>query len=323
LKFLKIVVPLALGIALIWYFYSKFSPEQWEELKLQIKNANYFIVVVSVLMNVISHLIRSVRWNLLLVPLGYQTTLKNRLLSICVAYFMNLFIPKSGEVTRGVLLDKYEDVPFEKGFGTIISERIVDLFFLLVFTLIAVSIEFDRLFGYVSDLISIDKLLLLAALGIAFLIISFLFIKYSKGKVAQKIKTFLIGLKDGVMSIFKMKKKGLFIIQSLIIWLLYVISFYIATQALEATSEIGVGTTIIAFVVGSFTFAFTNSGVGYYPLAIAGILLLFGVPETTGNALGWIAWSSNIFSILFFGVLAMVLLPWVNKDQKNLTSSSR
>lgn len=320
---MKIVVPLVLGILLIWYFYSKFTPQQWEALKTQIKNANYFIVVVSVLMNLLSHLIRSIRWRLLLEPLGYQTSLKNRFLSICVAYFMNLFIPKSGEVTRGVLLDKYEDVSFEKGFGTIISERIVDLFFLLVFIIIAVSIEFDRLFGYVSKLVEVSKLIFLVALGIGFLIASFLFVTYSKGKIAQKIKNFLLGLKDGVMSIFKMKKKGLFILQSLLIWLLYILSFYTATQALEATSEIGFGTTIIAFVVGSFTFAFTNSGVGYYPLAIAGILVLFGIPETTGNALGWIAWSSNILSILIFGVIAMILLPWVNKNQKSKRLSSR
>ena len=48
-------------------------------------------------------------------------------MAVCVSYFMNLTIPRSGEVTRAALLKKYENVPFDKGFGTIVAERIVDL----------------------------------------------------------------------------------------------------------------------------------------------------------------------------------------------------
>ena len=137
-KFLQLFIPLALGVFLIWYFYSKFTPEQWDELVFHFKNANYFIVIASVLMSVLSHVIRAYRWNFMLDPLGYKPRLLNNFFAVSTAYFMNLFIPKSGEVSRAVVIDKYEKVPFEKGFGTIISERVVDLFFLLLFTILAV-----------------------------------------------------------------------------------------------------------------------------------------------------------------------------------------
>ena len=133
-KFLQIIIPLAIGVFLIWYFYSKFTPEQWDELVFHFKNANYLIVIVSVLMSVLSHVIRAYRWSFMLAPLGYTPKLLNNFFAVSTAYFMNLFIPKSGEVSRALVLDKYEKVPFEKGFGTIISERVVDLFFLLLFT---------------------------------------------------------------------------------------------------------------------------------------------------------------------------------------------
>ncbi|MEZ4779924.1 MAG: lysylphosphatidylglycerol synthase transmembrane domain-containing protein [Flavobacteriaceae bacterium] len=314
-KFLQLFIPLALGVLLIWYFYSKFTPQQWNELVFHFKNANYLLVTASVLMSVLSHGIRAYRWNFMLEPLGYKPKLLNNFFAVSTAYFMNLFIPKSGEVSRAVVLDKYEKVPFEKGFGTIISERVVDLFFLFLFTILAVLLQFDVLFDYISKLIPFSKLLIILCILFLGLVVFYLFLKKSNGFLASKIKTFARGLKEGVFSILKMKKKGAFIFHSLIIWGLYLFSFYTATLALPETSTISFGIIIITFVVGSFTFAFTNSGLGYYPLAIAGILLLFGIPETAGTALGWIVWTSNVIYIVVSGILSLVFLPIYNRKK--------
>lgn len=314
-KLLQIVIPLLIGVGLIWYFYSKFTPEQWKELKFHFASARYGYVALAVLMSALSHVIRAYRWEFLLHPLGYKPSLLNSFLAVSVAYLANLFIPKSGEVSRAVILDRYEQVPFEKGFGTIISERIVDLLFLFAFTALALALQFEELYAYISSLIPFQKLLLLGILGVVGLLLFYLFLKYSKGGISLKIKGFLLGLKDGVFSILHMKRKGAFIFYSFCIWLLYFLSFYTATQALTETAEIAFGIVVLTFVVGSFTFAFTNSGVGYYPLAIAGILFIFGVPETVGTALGWIVWTSNIIYILLLGVAALMLLPMVNKSK--------
>ncbi len=315
-KSLQILLPLALGIFLIVYFYSKFTPEQWEELVFHFTHAHYGFVVLAVLMSAFSHLIRAYRWSFMLEPLGYAPRLLNNFLAVSIAYLMNLFIPKSGEVSRAVVLDRYEQVPFEKGFGTIIAERVVDLIFLLLFTALAVILQFDALYEYIQQLIPLRKILFLLGIMAGGLIAFWLFLKYSGGPLSTKIKSFVRGLKEGVFSILKMRRKMTFLLTSLMIWGLYLLSFYTATQALPETAQINFGTVILTFVVGSFTFAFTNSGVGYYPLAIAGILFIFGIPETVGSALGWIVWTSNILYIIVFGVLSFVLLPLVNKKKK-------
>lgn len=315
-KSLQILLPLALGIYLIFFFYTKFTPEQWDELVFHFTHAHYGYVVLAVLMSAFSHLIRAYRWSFLLEPLGYSPRLLNNFLAVSIAYLMNLFIPKSGEVSRAVVLDRYEKVPFEKGFGTIISERVVDLIFLLFFTALAVILQFQELADYIQHLIPLRKILLLLGLLITGIVAFYLFLKYSSGKLSTRIKAFVKGLEEGVFSILKMRQKFIFLIASLLIWGLYLLSFYTATQALPETAQIDFGTVIITFVVGSFTFAFTNSGVGYYPLAIAGILFIFGIPETVGSALGWIVWTSNILYIILFGVLSLVLLPLVNKKKK-------
>ncbi|WP_100802518.1 lysylphosphatidylglycerol synthase transmembrane domain-containing protein [Ulvibacter sp. MAR_2010_11] len=312
-KFLKIAIPLGLGVFLIWYSYSKFTPEQLTEIKTNFKDANYGFVILAVVLSQISHISRAYRWSFMLAPLGYKPKLFNNFMAICIAYLMNIFIPKSGEVSRALVIDKYEGVPFDKAFGTIISERVVDLIFLLGFTLAAFLLQFDILKDYILSNIPLTKLLF--ALGGLFVmvLVFFLFLKFSKSVLQQKLKQFLIGLKEGIFSILKMKKKGAFILHTCFIWGLYLLSFYTATFALDATSAISVGTLITAFVIGSFTFAFTNSGFGSYPFFVAGILAVFGIAETVGTAFGWIVWTSNIASIVLFGALSFFILPVYNK----------
>tara|TARA_B110000977_G_scaffold200585_1_gene291663 strand:- start:1354 stop:2319 length:966 start_codon:yes stop_codon:yes gene_type:complete len=315
IKFLKIILPLALGVFFIWYIYSSFTPEQLEETKEQFAKANYGFVALSIFFSIVSHLSRSFRWNFMLEPLGYQPKLANNFMAISVAYLMNIFIPKSGEISRGIILDKYEGVPFEKGFGTIISERLIDLVFLLGIASTALLLKFDVLAEYISESIPKSSIYVAVA-GISGLgIVIFLFVKFSKSKTNLKLRTFVLGLKDGVLSILKMKKKGAFLFHTFFIWGLYLLSFYTALFALEETTAISFGTIITAFAVGSFTFAFTNSGFGTYPAALAGILSVFGVAKTVGVAFGWIVWTSNIASLLFFGCLSLLILPIYNRSK--------
>ena len=97
--------------------------------------------------------------------------------------------------------------------------------------------------------------------------------------------------------------------------MLYFLSFYTAFYALEETTGIAIGIVIITFVVGSFSFAFTNSGFGTYPFFVAAILAVFSVPETVGTAFGWIVWTSSIASIIFFGGLSLLILPFYNRSK--------
>jgi hypothetical protein len=311
-KFFQIAIPLGLGFFFIWYIYQSFSPEQLAETKTYFSDANYGFVILAVALSILSHISRAYRWNFMLHPLGYHSKLSNSFMAISVAYLMNIFIPKSGEVSRAIILDKYEKVPFQKGFGTIISERVVDLIFLLLFTAIALIIEFDALYGYITESIPTS---ILYVFGIAAVLIAIsipVYIKFSKSNVNRKIKSFVVGLKEGVFSILKMNKKGAFLLHSILIWALYILSFYAALHALPETANIPIGTVIITFVVGSFTIAFTNSGFGTYPAALAGILSIFGIAATAGVALGWIIWISNITYIVIIGVFSLILLPMLN-----------
>jgi uncharacterized protein (TIRG00374 family) len=314
-KFLKIVLPLGLGVFLIWYIYTSFTPEQLAETKEHFNKANYGFVALSVFLGLLSHFSRTYRWNFMLEPMQYYPKLVNNFMAISVGYLMNIFIPKSGEISRGIILDKYENVPFEKGFGTIIAERVVDLIFLLGIAFIALFLKFDVLAEYISESIPKSAIYVAMAGLVGLGIVILLFLKFSKSKINIKLRTFILGLKEGIFSILKMKKKGAFLFHTCLIWGLYLLSFYTALFALAETTTISFDTIITAFAVGSFTFAFTNSGFGTYPAALAGILSVFGISKTVGVAFGWIVWTSNIASILFFGCLSLLFLPIYNRSK--------
>ncbi len=312
-KALQIGIPLVLGIALVIYFYAQFTPQQWAEMMGHFQSAKYGYLALAASLSVLSHVVRSHRWHLLLQPMGYNPRLINSFFAVCIAYFMNLFIPKSGELSRAVSINRYENVPLNKALGTIITERVIDLIFLIFFTVIAISLQYDVLFGYVREKIPMTKLLVGLVILVLLVWLGAQWLKKAQHRYAQKARDFMRGLKTGMLSIAHVQQPGLFIVESLVVWLLYLASFFTATFALEQTAVIGFDVLIIGFVVGSFTFAFTNSGVGYYPLAIAGILSLFGIPETLGNAFGWLVWTSNILSIILLGFVAFIGLPLVNK----------
>lgn len=314
-KTLKIAFPIGLGVLLVIYSYSRFSDQQLTEIRSHFQQARYQYVALSIIFSILSHLVRSYRWIFLARPLGFRPKFYNSFLALNCAYLLNLVIPRGGEITRAVLLDKYENIPFQKGFGSIIAERIVDLLFLLGFTAIATIIKVEVLWNYFIDIIPIKKLGTLALIGVLILLLFWLILRFSKGKGVVKINNFLKGIKEGILSITKMDNKWEFLFYSFLIWVLYIAAFYSCIIALEQTSNIDFGSILLAFVAGSFSVAFTNSGFGSYPLFVAGILSLFGIAITSGTAFGWIIWTSNMFSILILGILSFIALPIINRRE--------
>ena len=236
-------------------------------------------------------------------------------MAVNIGYLLNLTVPKSGEISRAVIVKKYENVPFDKGFGSIVAERIIDMVVLLLFMALAVFLQFDIVKSFILDKIPLQKLLIFSTIsllvGIALLLIYF----YSKAKWVLFIKQKISGLKEGLLSIFHMQKKVEYLLHTSFIWFSYLFMFYITLFVIPETSTLSVGAIISAFVVGSIAIAFTNSGFGSYPFLISKILLFYTISETAGNAFGWIVWTSQMVLVLIMGVLSFLFLPIFNRNR--------
>lgn len=317
-KILKTTIPLGLGVFLIYISLSKLTDADIEDIKTSFSTANYWWVLLSLLIGVLSHFSRAYRWKFMLEPLGYKPKFLNSAMAVIVAYLVNLGIPRAGELSRAAVLAEYEDVPFEKGFGTIVAERVADLIMYALFILLAFLAQYDLLKNEISKKIPDNPLYTIAVITILVLGFYFFFksIKKSKKPFFIKLKTFLSGIIEGVKSILTMKKKWAFIFHTLFIWVMYILMLYTAKFAIPETADISLNAILISFVIGTFSYAATNGGIGAYPIAIQSALLLYGVSKIGGLSFGWIMWGSQTLMVLVFGGLSFLFLPLYNKKRK-------
>ena len=298
-----------LGGFLVWYSLSKIS---MDVLIGYFKEANYSWIFLGLFFGILSHLSRAYRWKFMLEPLDFKPKFANNVLAVLVGYLVNLALPRAGEVSRALVLTNYENVPFEKGFGTIVAERIADLIMMLCIVMITLFVEFDFIYNLLTKNFNPTKIIIgLAVLIIGFYIFSS-FVKKAKSGFLLKIKTFVTGLVEGVTSIFKMKNKWAFIFHTIFIWVMYVAMFWATIPAIDGLN-VPLGGILIGFIAGGFSIAATNGGIGLYPIAVAGALALFDVPTEPATAFGWIMWTAQTAMIIVFGGLAFLVLPIYNK----------
>ncbi|HLT51238.1 MAG TPA: lysylphosphatidylglycerol synthase transmembrane domain-containing protein [Arenibacter sp.] len=315
-KILKTILPIALGIFLICYSYFSTTEADRDQIIYHIRNADIFWVSLSILLGILTHLSRAIRWNYLLEPLGHRPGLINNILIILTAYFANLGIPRSGEILRATALTTYENVPFEKGFGTIVTERVIDLAMLMLVVGTAFLLQTDIIWGFLMtkglNLALLSTLLISGILGLVLLMV---LVKRSDSPWAIKLKKFLKGLMDGILSIFKMRNKWAFLWHTLFIWTAYVGMFWVIKHTVPETMDLTLGQLLVAFVAGAFAMTATNGGIGIYPIAVSSALAIFGISAVSGDAFGWIMWISQTFMVVVFGAISFLVLPLWNRNK--------
>lgn len=315
-QLLKTILPIALGVFLVWYWYNSTSPSEREQILFYIKQADLFWVGISIFLGILGHISRAARWNYLLEPLGYKPELKNNVLIILMAYLANLGIPRTGEILRATALTTYEEVPFEKGIGTIITERVIDVIMLLLIIAITFLLHTDIILGYLQEIgLPMNKILILAAISLLGLVVFTAFIKKSNKNFASKVKKFVNGLMEGILSIFKMKRKWLFMLHTFFIWGCYIGMLWVIKFTLPETMALSLGQLMVAFVAGALAMMFTNGGIGLYPIAVSQALAIFGISKVSGDAFGWIMWIAQTLMIVVFGAISFLILPLLNRNR--------
>ena len=315
-KLLKIIIPIAIGLFFIWYSLHEMTADEKKELWNSIINANPFWVITSSLLGVVAHISRAYRWRFLVHSLGYKPRLSVSYMALMIGYLANLGIPRSGELLRAATLSNYEDIPFQKSIGTIISERIIDLIMLLFVVTIGFTLNTSLFLTYFeSKNINPLQIIGIIILFCIVLALGYYLVKKTKIKALEKIRKFILEVYEGILSIFKMKKRLPFIFHTLIIWGGYILMFYIMKFAIAEIHNLAFSATLMAFIVGSFAMTTTNGGIGVFPYSIGLILLLFNVDDSVGNAYGWILWGSQTLANIIMGGFSFILLPFFSKKK--------
>lgn len=305
---IKTFLPLSFGIFLVYYSFQNTSAEDKINILNSITNANYTFVFLSICIGILSHLSRAIRWKYLILPLGYKLNILNSIMSIFAGFLLNFGIPRSGEILRASLIYYYQKIPFEKSFGTIVTERIID--FLILLSCIFLGINISSKIKLPDSFLSSNFILYL----ILFVAITCLiFILISTKNLRIKVFIFFDGLKQGVLSISKIENKKYFFFHTIFIWTSYFFMLYIVKFSMPETFSLGFEPIFIAFIAGAIAMIITNGGIGSYPLAIASIISQYEVSYEAALAFGWIVWTSQTIMIVILGSLSFVFLPILNK----------
>lgn len=324
LNILKYVAFLSVGVFIFWWVYKdeSISASTFADI-------NYFWIAVSIILNVLSQISRALRWNMLIKPLGYSPKLYNSYFSVILLYFVNLLLPRAGEVFRCTILSKYEKIPFAKLAGTVIVERMADfitLMFLavvIVLSQLGVFMEFfdanAEVRNNLQNLLSVRNLIL--GLGAILLLVTFsillnMYIKKRRNEgstIIKRLKLLRQNFVLGIKSVAKLENKWLFIGHTAFIFLMWLFMLYVIFLAFEPTSHLSIETGMITFMMGGLAMlAPVQGGIGPWHFMVYETLFIYGIDKADGKIFALIAHTSTNLIYLVLGLLAFILLPLLN-----------
>ena len=318
------IVPILLAIFFVYFFLAKLSVNERNDIILSLKQANYFWVVLAILISILSIYIRALRWQLMIKTFGYKTSSSTVFFSIMSCYLTNLAIPRLGEVVRCTMLSSKYKIPFEKTLGTIITERAIDLLLFVLLFVGALFLEYDLFYNYITNNLNIDlnkyKLLLIVGpIGIFILFLLFLIFrnKLESNSIYQKIKKFCLGILQGMKSITKVEKPFLFIFYSLLIWFLWIFGTWVIFKSMAECLHLSMEQAMTVTVLGNIGVMITPGGLGLYPSIFATTLNVYNINLPIGYALGWINWLVSQIGVVLLGPIGFLLFSHKTKQSKN------
>jgi len=299
-----------------------------------LKSAEYKYLVASMVFGYAAYLFRALRWLLLLKTMNYNASVSHATHAVAAGYFANVIFPRAGEIVRCTSLYKVTGIPVNKLFGTVLLERAIDL--VMLFTCIAMGfvLKYNELSSFVgavggeSDPAGLSSTKLLVALCF-FIILGGLYFfrnQLKKSKLYQKVVSLGVGVKEGFQTAFFMKQKELFILYTLLIWLMYLLMTYVCFFSIPETSDLRFIDGLYIMVVGGLGMIVpVQGGLGPYHAAVTLGIVSLGLSETTGITLAVLIHTAQSIMILITGIIAAIVLSFAKRkallNEPNKSSS--
>ncbi len=309
------------GVLFYWAIMNQDTDELWG----QIKQVNLFWVGLSVFCGVISHLLRALRWNLLLEPMNYKASTVNSFHAVIIGYLVNMALPRVGEITRPAILGKLEKIPFNKLLGTVLIERVVDIFITLFLAGIIFVIQFQLIIDFVQKLLlnqNIPSIIILLGLITVFVIAIYLaYLKrnwFYRIPIIQKFKTFIYGIIDGIKTIYSLRRKGLFIAYSLMIWTMYFLMPFLIFYAFDGTAHLGISAGFTVLLFGTIAMIIPiPGGIGTFEVIVPEALNIYGVSSSVADSYTLMTHAIQFLVIFCVGIFSTVYVIFKLKKANN------
>ncbi len=312
---LKYSISTLLALGLLYWAFSK-SDLHWSDIYQTAQTANYQWIIVSIAIAMISHWLRALRWEQLLIALHYKPGTTRTFSAVLIGYFANFLVPRMGEVSRCGSLQKTASIPFEKSFGTVITERIVDLLGLAAIVALTFLVEWKPIQQFLFPNFQLPSSIFLAGLAAgAIAILALIWVlrdrfneRWKHFAATNKVGQLLQGWFLGIMSIKEVENPSKFILYTILIWLAYFANTYTLLLAFPSSSGLGLAAGLAVLVMGTFGMATpTQGGIGAYHSFVASTLSFYRIPLKEATVLATFFHGTQMATILLFGGLSFII----------------
>lgn len=322
LQFLQFIIFLAIGVGIFYWLY---KDQDFDTLVNIIRNqVNFNWIWLSLILGFISHLIRALRWRMLIEAAEAPIKWYNALMAVLIGYCANLLFPRMGEVTRCGVVSKYEKLSFTRMAGTVLAERLTDLVLMMSLILLALFIEYQMLGNILAEKLSFAGLIALFTsvwwwLFVFFMIalIWYIMRRAVQMSIFRKVKGLWAKFREGFLSISNLKKRWLYATYSIGIWVMYLLMQYVCFFSMQETASLSLKVGLILLVTGSIgMLAPVQGGIGPWHAMVIGTLALYGVTNDPASAFALLVHGMQNLLVVILGLISFVILPFVNKPLK-------
>ena len=319
-EILSVLLPIALGVFILYWVYRDFDFARVGDVLLH--GTSWGWMLLSLFFGVMSHVLRGWRWRQTLEPLGYRPRMGNCVDAIFVSYTTNLVLPRIGEVSRCGVLARYDRVPFAKSLGTVVTERLLDTLCILLITGGTVLLQmpvFVRFFHETGTKIpSLLHLLtspwfyvsLFSVIGVGVL----LYYLLRMLSLYEKVKGVVRSLYEGIISLRRVGRVGLFVFYTVAIWACYFLHFYLTFFCFGFTGSLSLLAGLVMFVGGTFAVIVpTPNGAGPWHFAVITMMMLYGVSDADASMFALIVHGIQTLLVIMLGVYGWLHLLWANR----------
>ena len=311
---IKILVGLAISSGLIYYLSTKMN---FDEVIKNIKEADFTYLVFAIIFSFLSHVSRGLRWSILLEDQGYKTSKVGLIAGTYFGYFINIVIPRGGELARCSSVNFKYGLPTDKLIGTIVLERVIDFIMLILCAFLVLALNADLFGGYLEQklddaVLILDQLkLILLVGGISFILFLFyLFKNRTKNSFTIKLVDFISGIFNGLKSIRQLKRKTLFIFHTLFIWFMYIMMSFVPFYSFEGTKSLSFPEGMFTFVLGGIGMTIPSpGGAGSYQTIVSeGMTQVLNVDVDVAGAYAWSVWGTLTLFTIVVGIITSIFL---------------
>ena len=319
-KIVKTLFPLVIGVVVLWLLYKDTDlAELWQITK----SANFSIIAFSLLFGLAGNIFRALRWELTIQSVGFYPKRMSLIYAVMGNYAVNFVLPRAGEVWRCGVVTKYDNVPLSTTFGTLIVDRFFVVVAMAFILALCFLLDLNFFFSYLkmnpaigSGVVStLSSFWFYASISIVFIILYVLFRFLPNFFLIKKIKLFYHGLKRDILTVWKMKQKGLFILYTFLCWFGYYLYFYLCFYAFGFTEHLGPVAGLIVFAMSSLGVAApTQGGIGAWHFMVITSLFVYGVSWEQGSAFAGAIFTIQSAWLILIGIFSIFAIQYVKRD---------